>query len=277
MFKKKKFIISLFFAYLFAALPLFAGGTTEETILPNSEKTIINIAAAGNLSEIIPVLNSLYHETHPGVELNVSIASTGKLTTQIMTGAPFDIMLGANTTYPAKLAEEGFAAEAPVVYAYGEIILFSRHGSGFSKGLEDLCDGETFRHVVIANPKLAPYGRAAVSALECCGIELTAGRRVTAETIKQAATMAVTAADAGILAKSTIICNPELNEEGVFWTAIPAENYTPIEQAMVMIKNSAWKQQPEELKAYRDFILSDEAAVLFKQYGYSTPSGKTGR
>ena len=266
----KVFIIIILFACLFSTLPLFAGGTAEKAV-------VLNIAAAGNLSEVIPELNSLYLKTHPEVELNVSLASTGKLTTQILSGAPFDILLGANTAYPEKIAAEGLAAAPIEVYACGEIILFSRYGQGFDEGIGDLCDIEVYRHVVIANPDLAPYGAAAISALGCCGIDMPPGRIITAETIKQAATMAVTAADAGILAKSTIIRNPDYNPEGAYWVSIPAESYEPIEQAMVMIKNAAWKESRNELKSYHDFILSDEAGEIFKLFGYAVPAeGCTG-
>lgn len=225
------------------------------------------MAAAADLSAALPVLAQQFeNETHGKVI--VSFGSSGNFYQQLRNGAPFDVFLSADTQYPRKLEEAGLTAPGSLAeYATGKIVLWTRNGSklDLSRGLKGLTDGSV-KKVAMANPQHAPYGKAAEAALKAEGIyEQVAPKLVLGENIAQAAFFAQSGnADAGIVALSLAL-NPTMKNAGRY-VEIPAGEYPPIRQAVVVMKNA---RNIEPAKRFALFLKSAEAQRVLQQFGFA--------
>jgi molybdate transport system substrate-binding protein len=244
----KKIILSLFVT----CSALFAG--------------TINVAVAANVSYALDALKAEFAKTNPDTKVQVTLGSSGKLAAQITNGAPFGIFMSADMTFPQALYDKKFAITAPIVYAQGEIAYLSAKPIDYTKGIA-LLNNPAIRKIAIANPQTAPYGKAAIDAMQKGGVyEAVKGKFVYAESISQVVTYAITAADIGFIAKSSLYSTEMAQyKEGVNWASVDSKLYTPIEQGIVILKYGA---DNGEYKAFYDFILSKKAKVIFKKYGY---------
>jgi molybdate transport system substrate-binding protein len=236
---------------LLAALPLFAGK--------------INIAVAANVSYAIDELKAEFAKRYPGTKVAVILGGSGKLTAQIKNGAPYGLFMSADMRYPQVLFNDRIATTEPAVYAQGALALLSIKPRDFSKGIE-LLKSDSIGRIAIANPKTAPYGRAAAEALKNAKVYDSIKKKfVYGESISQTVAYAVTAADIGIVAKSSLY-SPKMSRyrENVNWSSVDPALYMPIKQGVVLLKNGA----NDEYRAFYDFILSAEAKKIFKKYGY---------
>jgi len=227
----------------------------------------LSIAAAADLNYCLEDLNTAFQQSHPNAVLKVSSGSSGNFFAQIKNGAPFDVFLSADMSYPKELIKAGLAQEADVVqYAVGRIVLWTTNEKvDVSRGLGALRDAEAVTKIAIANPDHAPYGRAAKAALEHEGLwKEVEGRLVLGENIAQTAQFVQTGnADAGIVALSLVMA-PKLAGVGHYFE-IPVETYPPLEQGAVITKTGAGKPLA---KAYLDFLRSAEARKIFDRYGF---------
>ncbi|PHQ65830.1 MAG: molybdate ABC transporter substrate-binding protein [Sulfurimonas sp.] len=226
----------------------------------------ISIAVAANVSYAIDDLKKEFKKTHPNTKVRVILGSSGKLTAQIKHGAPYDLFMSANMKHPKALYREKIALTEPVVYALGSLALLSNKNRDFSNGIYLLQSKKIYK-IAIANPKTAPYGIAAMEALTNAKIKKSLRSKfVYGESISQTVSYAVTAADIGIIAKSSLYSkNMSRYKKNINWVAIDAKLYTPIKQGIVMLK------EDKEVKAFYDFILSADAKKIFKEYGYLLP------
>lgn len=226
----------------------------------------INIAVAANVSHAIDELKAEFAKTHPNTKIQVTLGSSGKLTAQIKNGAPYGIFMAANMKFPQSLYEDQIAMTKPVVYAQGALAYLSVKKQDYSKGIM-LLEGKDINKIAIANPKTAPYGTAALEAIKNAGIYKNVENKfVYAESISQTVTYATTAADIGIIAKSSLY-GTQMKEykEGIHWKAVDPKLYTPIKQGIVLLKDGAVNP---EYKEFYDFILSKKAKDIFIAYGY---------
>jgi molybdate transport system substrate-binding protein len=226
----------------------------------------ISIAVAANVSYAIEDLKKEFNKTHPDTKVRVTLGSSGKLTAQIKHGAPYQLFMSANMKYPKALYKEKIAVTEPVVYALGSLALLSNKNRDFSDGIY-LLQSKNISKIAIANPKTAPYGIAAMEALTNAKIKNDLRKKfVYGESISQTVSYAVTAADIGIIAKSSLYSkNMSRYKENLNWVAVDSKLYTPIKQGIVMLK------EDKEVKAFYDFILSSDAKKIFKNYGYLLP------
>ncbi len=226
----------------------------------------ISIAVAANVSYAIEDLKKEFNKTHPNTKVRVTLGSSGKLTAQIKHGAPYDLFMSANMKYPEALYKEKIAINKPVVYALGSLAILSNTKRDFSNGIF-IFQNKDIAKVAIANPKTAPYGIAAMEAITNAKIiNDVKSKFVYGESISQTVSYAVTAADIGIIAKSSLYSkNMSKYKQNINWIAVDASLYTPIKQGIVMLKEDA------EVKAFYDFILSEDAKKIFKNYGYLLP------
>ena len=226
----------------------------------------ITIAVAANVSYAIDELIEEFYKFHPETEVRVVLGSSGKLTAQIRNGAPYGLFMSANMKYPEALLKNKVAVTEPIVYAHGAIAYLSVKERDFSLGIRLLQD-KSIRTIAIANPKIAPYGSAAEEAMKAAGLYKSLGPKfIYAESISQAVSYTITAAEIGIIAKSSLY-SPKMKayKEDKNWKAVDPKLYTPIQQGMVLLRHS------ENFKGYRafyDFILSERAKTIFKKYGY---------
>ncbi|MBD3801125.1 MAG: molybdate ABC transporter substrate-binding protein [Campylobacterales bacterium] len=226
----------------------------------------INIAVAANVSYAIDELKAVFAKQHPDTKVRVTLGSSGKLTEQIKNGAPFGLFMAANMNSPALLYADGIATTKPLIYAQGALAYLSAKPMDFSKGIALVAD-KSVRKIAIANPKTAPYGAAAVEAMQKGGVyDAVKSKFVFAESISQTVTYALTAADVGFIAKSSLY-SPKMAQykENVNWTSVNPALYTPIKQGIVLLKHAG---ESTEYKAFYDFMLSDEAKTILRNYGY---------
>ena len=229
----------------------------------------VSIAVSANVSYAIKPLQHAFEVLHPETKVNVILGSSGKLSAQIKHGAPYDMFLSADMKYPQNLYEDHLTLAVPVVYAQGALAILSDEARDFSKGIALLSDG-SIEKIAMANPKTAPYGAAAKEALEHVKLyEKLKEKFVYGESISQTVIYATTAADVGIVAKSSLYA-PQMQryQKGIQWKEVNASLYRPIEQGMVILKSARDKQ---EAKDFYNFILSGKSKEILTSYGYKVP------
>ncbi|MDD3506636.1 MAG: molybdate ABC transporter substrate-binding protein, partial [Sulfurimonas sp.] len=204
----------------------------------------------------------------PDTDVKVTLGSSGKLTAQIKHGAPYELFMSADMKFPEALYNDGIAITKPVIYAQGSLAYLSNTQKDFSKGIELLKD-KTIEKIAIANPKTAPYGKAAVEAIKNSGVyEDIKSKLIYAESISQTVSYAVTAADIGFIAKSSLFSPKMLHfKKDVNWADVDSKLYTPINQGIVILKGG----ENKEVKAFYDFMISSRAKEILKGFGYLMP------
>jgi len=127
------------------------------------------IAAASDLRYALNEVIVEYRKQYPNHEPTVIYGSSGKMTTQIVNGAPYDIFFSADIGFPQKLHAEGFAVTEPAVYAIGRVVLWSANHDASQLTLKDLA-ADTFRRIAIAQPAHAPSGQRDKEAMQDAGV-----------------------------------------------------------------------------------------------------------
>jgi molybdate transport system substrate-binding protein len=221
--------------------------------VPVRAQTSIRMAAAADLEPVIPPILEQFRQS-TGIRVEATYQASAMLTTQIMNGAPFDIFLSADLSYPKRLIDAGLAdGPIPVAYAKGTLVLWTRKDSTFSPPTLGLLRNPDLKRLAIANPERAPYGRAAVAALTRLNLyDDLKPRLITAENIAQAAQFADSGnADAGLISLTSAM-TPRMATAGNYFV-IPRDLYPPIEQGAVIVSKSAHRDDARKLL---DFLLS---------------------
>lgn len=229
----------------------------------------ITLAVAANVSYAIEPLIKSFNLQHPECKVHVVMGSSGKLTAQIIHGAPYDIFLSANMKYPHALYKNGVARTKPTVYARGALAILSTKKHDYKKGIFVLKE-EDIEKIAIANPKTAPYGVATVEALKHTKLYTELKKKfVYGESISQTVLYATKVADIGIIAKSSLY-SPQMSayKESIHWTEVNATLYTPIDQGIVMLKHAG---ENSDVKAFYYFMLGEQAKEILKSFGYNIP------
>ncbi|OGS35776.1 MAG: molybdate ABC transporter substrate-binding protein [Elusimicrobia bacterium RIFOXYB2_FULL_49_7] len=225
----------------------------------------ITVAAASNLQFALEeVKNNFTQETQWGVK--TVYGSTGKLAAQIKSGAPFDIFVAASTAEPESLYTNGLTNGAPRIFTYGLLVLWTLQDADLSEGMAVL-KNPRFKKIALPDPKLAPYGKAAVTALQKEGLyEVLKTKLIFGDNITQTAQYIVSGnADIGFNAKSIVLSGP-MQGKG-HWVEVDSTLYTPIRQGVVQLKYGA-EQHPEASKRFLEYLFSKNAGEIFKKYGY---------
>ena len=231
----------------------------------------ITVADAADLNYALNELANRFEATS-GVKVTLSFGASGNLFSQIQSGAPFDLFFSADEDYPKKLASAGLAdASSLRIYALGHLVLWVPNNSTFDpqKLQMELLTQPDVTRIAIANPQHAPYGRAAMSAIEHYGLkDKLSGKLVFGENVSQAAQFVQSGnAQAGLIAMS-LAKSPAMESAGRFWT-LPPDAYPELKQAVVIVSASRHKK---EAQAFLDFVLSPEGAATLQKYGLTPPS-----
>lgn len=228
----------------------------------------ITLALSANVAYAMDALEKEFYKEHPHIKIHVVLASSAKLSTQIRSGAPYDIFMSADMKYPDTLYLEGKAITKTQVYAKGSLALLSIKKRDFSQGLDILASSE-IRRIAIANPNLAPYGVASLEVLEKSAlIKKVQKKLVYGESSSQTLAYTLHASDIGFVAMSALYA-PQMQKykEGVHWMQVRAELYTPIQQGIVLLE---YGKNKEAAKAFYDFILSEKAQKILQDFGYTS-------
>jgi molybdate transport system substrate-binding protein len=237
----------------------------------------LKVAAASDLAGAMEKIAPAF-EKQTGIHVSVSLGSSGNFFAQIQNGAPFDVFLSADKSYPEKLLQTGHAdPDSFTAYARGRLVLWTARSAhlhlptGDGKTLDgglDFLNSPEVHKIAIANPEHAPYGRAAVAAMEHFKIyDQLKPKLVLGENISQTAQFAQTGnAEAGFVGLSSAL-SPSMAASGEY-VLLPEETYPAIEQAGVVVASSRNKRQA---KRFLEFLTSAEGQAILNKLGFEAP------
>ncbi len=252
----------------------FTSGCQRESapIKPEELKqTLVTVAAAADLKFAFDEVVGEFRQQHTEIQVEPSYGSSGNFFSQLSNKAPFDMFLSADIGYPRKLIEQEFAdKDSEFQYAIGHIVIWVRNDSTLDvkeRGMAVLNDPAAHK-IAIANPKHAPYGRAAEAALKHFEIYDTVQERlVLGENIAQATQFVESgAADVGIIALSLAMA-PPLRDKGRYWL-VPADSYPKLEQGGVIL---SWANDRPACEKLRSFMMSEPGRAILRRYGFEPP------
>ena len=235
-----------------------------------AEQNAPRIAAAANLNTVLDDIAARFEREH-GSRVEVVFGASGALTRQIQDGAPFELFMSADEDFPKKLAAAGLTRDPGVVYAVGRLALFAPKGSPLVvderlDGLARLAKTGGLTRFAIANPAVAPYGKAAEAVLQKHGLlEAIRPRLIFGDTIAQAAQFATTGNAVGGLIAYSIALDPQFAGRGTS-ALIPEADHPPLRQRMVVLKRAGPVAQQ-----FYEYLQGSVARETFKKHGYGVP------
>ena len=251
------------------AAALAAAGCRSATE-PPAHRGRVRVAAASDLNAALSDVIARFGGAHD-VDVSVSYGSSGTFYAQLLNQAPFDLFLSADVAYPNQLAARGLTLpQSEFTYAIGRLVLWAPSASAIDverEGLQALTHGSV-AHVAIANPEHAPYGRAAVAAMQAAGVyDRVRPRLVLGENVAQAMQFVQSgAADAGIVARSLALA-PNVKGRGRLFE-IPESTHPQLEQGGTILK---WVADVDAARALRGFLLSADGQAILTRYGFALP------
>lgn len=232
------------------------------------QKKHIRVAAASDLQTVMPQIAKAF-EQQTQIAVDLSFGSSGNFFAQIQNGAPFDLFFSADSEFPARLIRANLTEpRSTAVYAVGSLVLWMPPTGCNPESAKWNCLLQpSVAKIAIANPAHAPYGRAAIAALQSAHIyDQVRGKLVFGENISQAAQFAQSGnAQAGILAHSQLL-SPGLRG-GKSWE-IPRDSYALIEQTVVVLKASTEKSAAQ---LFIKFVIEGPGRALLEQSGFQPP------
>lgn len=245
-------------------------------LTPFSRAQDLKVAAAADLTPALQTLSPVF-EKATGIHLSIALGSSGNFFAQIQNGAPFDVFLSADKSYPEKLQQAGLTEPGTLtVYARGRLVLWTPSNSPLrftAKNGNLAGDLKPLRasaaKVAIANPAHAPYGRAAAAVLQHYGIyDQVKPRLVLGENISQTAQFAESGDVGAAFLAMAIAITPEMKRKGNF-LILPQESYPPLDQAAVVLHSS---QHKDQARRFLDFLRSPEARKILGNFGFEVPA-----
>jgi molybdate transport system substrate-binding protein len=234
-----------------------------------AENQPLRVAVAADMRFAFEEIVVAFRKERPEIQVSASYGSSGNFYAQLSNRAPFDLFLSADVDYPRRLIREGRAlAESEFMYGVGRIVLWVPQSSTVDVeklGIQAMLD-PSVRKIAIANPRYAPYGRAAEAAMKSLGVyEKVKDRLVLGDSIIQTAQFVESgAADIGIISH-TLTLRPPLAGKGRSWM-VPLDAYPRREQGGVIL---SWTEHREAAEALRAFVLSDKGKAILRSYGFS--------
>lgn len=225
------------------------------------------VAAASDLRYALDDIAERFREAHPDPAFDIIYGSSGRMTTQIMNGAPYDIFFSADIAFPQRLQAAGLTATDPRLYAIGRIVLWSTRLDASTLTLQDLAADVRIRRIAIAQPAHAPYGMRAQEALESAGVwSAVEPRLVFGENIAHTAQMVESgAADVGIIALSLALF-PQLAVHPHL--LIDDALHQPLTQGYVVTQRGA---RNAAARQFASFMETEGARSIMQRYGFGLP------
>lgn len=234
----------------------------------NSLAATVLVAVASNFTKPMTEIAEAF-EKATGHSANLAFGSSGKFVAQLENGGPFEVFLAADTSNPVKLEKSGLAvADSRFNYAIGKLVLWSSQANYVDDQGQILSKGG-FKHLALADPKLAPYGAAAVETMKNMNVlDKLQPLFVQGENIAQTYQFISTGnAELGFIALSQVIGKEGKITEGSGWI-IPANLHQPIMQDVVLLKKG---EENPAAPALMKFLKSPEAQAIIRKYGYDLP------
>lgn len=227
----------------------------------------VQVAVAANFTKPMEKIAEAFFKAtdHKAV---LSFGATGKFVEQIKNGAPFQILLAADQKNPIKLETENLAVpNSRFTYAIGKLVLWSAK-TDFVDDKGEILKTDKFQHIAIADPKTAPYGKAGMKVMEKLGLlDSLTPKIVQGESIAQAKEFVSSGnAELGFVALSQVIKDGKISE-GSSWM-VPQDLYSPLYQDAILLKTG---ENNPAAKALMDFLKTEPALAIIKQYGYELP------
>jgi molybdate transport system substrate-binding protein len=247
-------------------------GGASQTAGVTQQPATVRVAAASDLRFAMAEIEELLAQSDAAMRVDVTYGSSGTFYQQLLNGAPFDLYLSADLSYPQDLVDTGLADDHDLFeYGVGRLVVWAPASSPVDPtvGLSALTSEEV-RHVAIANPEHAPYGTAAVAAMKSAGVfEAVAGKLVLGENVSQAAEFVQSgAAEIGLIALSLAL-SPQMTDAGS-WVEVPLDTYPLLRQGGVVLDSA---QDPAAARTVRDVIVSEEGRAVLARYGFTPPEG----
>jgi len=261
-FVKRRLLISL------VAILLWTGMSTTPALAGE-----IVVAAASDLSFPIKEIIAEF-EKQTGHTVKLTLGSSGNFQAQIVNGAPFDVYLSADIDYVRQLDQRGLVEPGTIyVYAVGRLVVWVPNGSALDVeklGIRTLVQPAA-RRIAIANPTVAPYGRAAVAAMRHYNVyDQVSSRLVLGENVAQAAQFVSSgAANVGLIAHSMALSDP-MRSAGRYWE-VPLDAYPRLDQAMAILKRARNAGHIEAARAFHAWFRNEKSRAILKKYGFSLP------
>jgi molybdate transport system substrate-binding protein len=229
----------------------------------------VSVAVAANLKPAFEEIAKAF-QAKSGAEVKATYGASGTFFAQIQNGAPFDLFLSADAEFPAKVTEAGLADGKPFTYAYGTLVVWVPNDSKLDlegKGLAALTDPSVLK-LAIANPQVAPYGRAAEAALKAAGVlDKVKDRFVLGQNVSQTAQFVQSGnAQAGFVPLSLALA-PPLSQEGRYFR-VPENAYEKIQQDGVVLKGAKQAKLARELATF----LAGPGRATLEKFGYVVPT-----
>jgi len=237
-------------------------------VATNGYAADVKVAAASDLNFAIKEIIAKF-EKETGHHVLLTMGSSGNFHAQLMNGAPFDVFLSADANYPRELEKAGKAEPGSTfIYALGKIVLWAPSNSKIDvqrSQMKSLLD-PTIKKISIANPDHAPYGKAAVAAMQKAGVyDSVRSKLVLGENISQAAQFVQSgAADIGIIALSLALADA-MKSAGRYWE-IPTSMYPSMEQGAVLMKGAGLAA-----RAFHEWMRRPDTRQILTKYGFGLP------
>ena len=246
------------------SLALFLGLTIATSAVSQPRPPLVlHVAAAADLQPVMPSLAAEYLK-QTGTRLEVSFGSSSTLATQIINGAPMDVFLGADFTFPEKVVAANLADQtAPVPYATGTLVLWTRKDSGLAPLTVDGLVNPKVTRIAIADEFHAPFGRSAYAVLDALKLrDKLKPKIVTAENVAQAAQFAESGNAQAAFISLTLASTDHMRQIGTFERT--PRLYSPLRQCGVVLKSS-----PNLAEAHRflGWLRSESVQVSLKRFG----------
>lgn len=225
----------------------------------------VTVFAASSTKLAMEEIVTEFKKQNPSDEVDIYFSATGKAFAQFTNGFKYDIFMAADAKYPATIESNGDAISKPVVYALGVVALYSKNKELIKEGMNVLTSDKV-KKISIANPKVAPYGVAAVKIMENYGVfDKVSSKVVQGDNISQSVQFVDSgAADVGLVAFSLIKQTHSEDE----YMIIDSSKHDPMEQSFVLTKYAKENKAAHKLG---EFITSKYAKEIFIKYGFGIP------
>jgi molybdate transport system substrate-binding protein len=243
--------------------------STDPTPASGGRGRLVRVAAAADLKYAFDDLKQAFERSYPEIQVEVTYGSSGNFFAQLENRAPFDLFLSADMDYPRRLTAQGLALpDSQFQYAVGHLVVWVPQSSPLDLaklGIQALLD-PSVRKIAIANPRFAPYGRAAEAALKSLGVyDRVQDRLVLGDNVGQTAQFIQTgAADIGLISQAQALA-PALRAEGRFWE-VPRDAYPRLEQGGIIL---SWVKDRDAAESLRAFVTGADGTAILERYGFA--------